>query len=266
MLLFVKVSAYSSFTHPFRKIVETNKFHSFFLRRKPFLVSIRSYQTATHTSRSEFTVRCLLLERTSSLIGYLVVGFSAVYKMPQIWRLMRKRSGQGVSLAAYLLETVGILLSLLYCVKSGFPWETFAENGLVAIQNIIISGMLIHYHAFDSSLIALIIVYLLCSFLYLWQLPMGWKYLQIASVPLIYVSKIPQLLMNHRKQSTGELSPITLGLQVLGNIARIFTTVVQLQDRCYLFSILPGLLLNLILLFQYLKYHKGSLSSGKNYL
>jgi mannose-P-dolichol utilization defect protein 1 len=76
----------------------------------------------------------------------------------------------------------------------------------------------------------------------------------VCSTPLMHTSKIPQILSNERNQSTGELSPITLSFQLAGNIARVFTTVVQLQSRWFLASIFISLVLNTILGLQYLRY------------
>lgn len=36
-----------------------------------------------------------------------------------------------------------------------------------------------------------------------------------------------QIVMNYQRKSTGELAPTTLVLQAAGNLARIFTTIVQ---------------------------------------
>jgi hypothetical protein len=38
-----------------------------------------------------------------------------------------------------------------------------------------------------------------------------------------------QIVMNYQRKSTGELAPTTLVLQAAGNLARIFTTIVQVR-------------------------------------
>ncbi|GJD08608.1 Mannose-P-dolichol utilization defect 1 protein homolog 1 [Galdieria sulphuraria] len=203
-------------------------------------------------------VRCNHLKSTSSLIGYVVIFCSTFYKVPQIARIITKKSSKGISLSMYVLESIGIYFSLCYCIQAKFPWETFAESICIFVQNIIITLFLYKYTERKDgrnrnlvyALIPLMGASLLCI-----RLPIHClQLLQVCSSPLMNISKIPQILRNERNQSTGELSPITLSFQLAGNVARVFTTIVQLRNRWFLTSISISLILNAILGLQYIRY------------
>ena len=82
--------------------------------------------------------------------------------------------------------------------------------------------------------------------------------LQTVSIPLLNFSRVPQLLLNYRNKSTGELAPSTLILQAVGNVARIFTTMVQLQNTLYLLSCVAAFIFNGALVAQYYLYRDGA--------
>jgi len=258
-----------------------HKVHSY-----PYIVRVKKHQQQPfYLLRScscvpfRWTLKSNLVKNTSSLVGYLVILCSSFYKIPQIVRIMRKKSAKGISLSMYTLENIGIYFSLCYCIQAKFPWETFAENICIFLQNGIIM-LLLHQYAvqrtkktisgnFDYLWMLFYFLSLLLSISLLWsiRLPIRWlQVLQLCSSPLLNASKIPQILENRRNESTGELSPITLGFQLAGNIARVFTTLVQLQNRWYLASIFISLALNAILGFQYMRYRcrPQSMSSFKD--
>ncbi|KAM3577971.1 hypothetical protein VYU27_000074 [Nannochloropsis oceanica] len=74
--------------------------------------------------------------------------------------------------------------------------------------------------------------------------------------------KVPQAARIFRKKSasglsssiTGELAPSTLILQAAGNLARIFTTFVQVQNNLFLLSCVVAMLFNGALVAQFFMY------------
>ncbi|GJQ10509.1 hypothetical protein GpartN1_g2300.t1 [Galdieria partita] len=244
-----------------------------FLLKHPFLKTSTSYRCTTRVKKQPFClqsnpwfstlslVHCNDLKSTSSLVGYVVVFCSTFYKVPQIGRIISKKSTKGISFTMYALESIGIYFSLCYCIRARFPWETFAESFCIFLQNVIIMIFLYKYternvtrnRIFIYTLIPLLVALLLCI-----KLPLyGLQLLQVCSSPLMNVSKIPQILQNERNQSTGELSPITLSFQLAGNIARVFTTVIQLRNGWFLMAICISTVLNAIIGVQYMRYRFG---------
>jgi hypothetical protein len=63
-------------------------------------------------------------------------------------------------------------------------------------------------------------------------------------------ARVPQIVLNHKRGNTGELSLITSGLSCAGNAARLFTTVVLTSDLVLLWTTLFQFLLNGVLTAQ----------------
>ncbi len=68
------------------------------------------------------------------------------------------------------------------------------------------------------------------------------------------MSRIPQIVSNARTQSTGQVSVITVFLQFVGALARVFTTLKELQDPVILASYSASSLLLGVLLVQIWMY------------
>ena len=74
-------------------------------------------------------------------------------------------------------------------------------------------------------------------------------------------SRVPSIVKCLQEQHTGVLSPVTLSMNALGGILRIFTTIQELgYDLGMLASFISGAFLNLILLVQYFAYRKNTLA------
>lgn len=84
------------------------------------------------------------------------------------------------------------------------------------------------------------------------QLPPSlWSFLPLSNLPLLLISRIPQIIQNFKQGSTGQLSGITTFLTFAGSLARVFTTI---QEVGWDFSLLIGYFLGFatsgLLLFQ----------------
>ena len=82
----------------------------------------------------------------------------------------------------------------------------------------------------------------------------GVRALQVMSIPISNFSRLPQIWMNYKHKSTGELAVSTIFLTVAGNVARLFTTFVQVRDPVLFAASCSSLLLNATLLLQWYLY------------
>lgn len=201
--------------------------------------------------------RAGVLTLLSTIVGVLVLIGSLLYKLPQMVRIWRRRSAAGISVLMYALETIGTTFSSVYFVRRGFPFSSFGETTFIMVQNCIILSLIVFFEklprvgAVVCALSFSTLLTLLCSPL----VPLrALVVLQVCSIPILNLAKIPQILLNWRRKATGELSPITLGLQLLGNVARIFTTLAQVRDPLMLTGILVATCFNTTLFAQYLLY------------
>jgi len=79
--------------------------------------------------------------------------------------------------------------------------------------------------------------------------------LQASNVLIFTVSRIPQIISNFQNKSTGQLALLTFLLNFLGTIARVFTTLKELNGDIFVLSgSVIGCVLNGIILFQILLY------------
>lgn len=224
--------------------------------------------------------QCLKLA-VSKALGVGIVAASSVVKVPQIINLARSRSASGVSFLSYLLETSSYLISLAYNVRNGFPFSTYGETALILGQNIVITVLVLNYSG-RAGFAALFVAVLAGAVGALFTKglldanTMG--FLQAGAGTLGVVSKLPQIVAIWQEGGTGQLSAFTVSLEagksgytcletqeanltlgqvfnyLLGSLARVFTTLQEVDDKLILYSFVAGFALNLVLALQMLYY------------
>lgn len=195
----------------------------------------------------------------STIVGVCVLIGSVLYKIPQVVRVIRRRSAAGISVLMYALETIGTTFSAVYFARRAIPFSTYGESVFIMGQNAVIITLIVFYENLPRLPAALCaMLYILSLFLLYSQfIPMRvLMILQVCSIPILNLARIPQILLNWRRKGTGELSPITLGLQLLGNVARIFTTIAQVKDPLMFIGICVATCFNGTLFSQWLYYSR----------
>ncbi|KAJ7879594.1 hypothetical protein B0H14DRAFT_3082896 [Mycena olivaceomarginata] len=204
-------------------------------------------------------VKCIKYSISKGLGIGIVMGGS-IMKVPQILLITRAQSARGLSLPAYILETLSYSITLEYAYRNEFPFSTYGENLFLTIQNILITLLIILYaprpaaadktaNAVIASL-AILVFFLACSLV---PLPIL-AFLQLTTLPLSLFSKLPQISQNYRAQSTGQLSAFAVLSQVAGCTARLFTTATEVGDRLVAAGFALALVLNLVLGAQLWQY------------
>ncbi|KAJ1568148.1 hypothetical protein HK405_003485 [Cladochytrium tenue] len=201
---------------------------------------------------------CFSLLVSKVLSVGIVVGGSIV-KVPQILKIVSAGSAKGISLAAYLLESFAFTVSVAYNLRRGNPFSTFGENVFLTIQNYVILALMFYYarNAVGFALSAAFFAAFLYAALDASLVPesalvtLVWSAIAVGSA-----SKFPQIYANFAAGSTGMLSPVTLGLQLAGSVARVYTTLREVDDLSILVSFLAGTVLNAILFAQLVVYWK----------
>lgn len=207
-----------------------------------------------------------ILTIISTIIGVCVLIGSVLYKIPQVIRVVRRRSASGISVLMYSLETLGTTFSAVYFARRAFPFATYGEAVFIMAQNVLILGLIVYYQRLPTraaGLLALAYAVMLVL-LYSSLVPLRvLMVLQVCSIPILNLARVPQILLNWRRRSTGELSPVTLGLQLLGNIARIFTTIAQVRDFLMFAAICVATLFNTVLFLQWVFYSRNTTKLDK---
>lgn len=190
--------------------------------------------------------------------------------------VLSSKSAKGISLTAYVLETLAYAITLAYSYRHKFPFSTYGENLFLTIQNAIITVLIVYLptstlrRANTSAAIAAAVTTLVTSYM-LTIVPMATlKMLMASTLPLSLFSKLPQIITNYRAQSTGQLSTFAIGAQIAGCLARLFTTATEVGDSVLFFGFALALVLNCVLGLQMYMYwgreDRGELEKGRGIL
>ncbi|KAI9815990.1 MAG: hypothetical protein M1827_001982 [Pycnora praestabilis] len=202
------------------------------------------------------SVPCLKLAVSKGL-GIGIIGASSIVKIPQIVKLTQSQSAEGISFLSYLLETSSYLISLAYNVRQGFPFSTFGETALIAVQNVVIACLVLRFSGRDG-MAAVFVVGLATALWALFQngvvdmTMLSW--LQAGAGVLGVASKAPQIWTVWREGGTGQLSAFAVFNYLVGSLTRIFTTLQEVDDRLILYGFVAGFALNAILAAQMVYY------------
>ncbi|KAI0714405.1 mannose-P-dolichol utilization defect 1 protein [Cerioporus squamosus] len=199
-------------------------------------------------------IECLKYSLSKGLGLGIVVGGS-IMKVPQLLLIVNARSARGLSLTAYVLETLSYAITLAYSFRNEFPFSTYGENLFLTLQNVIITLLIVHYNPPNAlagrtpvQRAVLSAQAMLAFAVALVVLPSSTIALfQLATLPLSLFSKLPQIRQNQRAQSTGQLSAFAVISQVGGCLARLFTTATEVGDPIVSAGFALALALNIIL-------------------
>ncbi|EXJ95844.1 mannose-P-dolichol utilization defect 1 [Capronia coronata CBS 617.96] len=202
----------------------------------------------------------------SKALGIAIISAASIVKVPQIIKLVKSRSAEGLSFTSYLLETASFVITLAYNVRNGFPFSTYGETSLIAIQDVVISVLILVYSnktaqagaflaAVGSAVYALMVSDTLVNNTQMTSLQAGAGGLSIAS-------KIPQILAIYRQGGTGQLSAFAVFNYLLGSLSRIYTTIQEVDDQLILYGFIAGFALNAVLAAQVLYYWNSPTTAG----
>ncbi|KAI9733048.1 MAG: hypothetical protein M1834_003593 [Cirrosporium novae-zelandiae] len=212
------------------------------------------------------SVPCIKLA-ISKALGIGIIGASSVVKIPQLLKLLSSSSSQGISFASYLLETTSYLITLAYSARSGFPFSTYGETALIAVQDVVIACLVLVYGGKGIAATSAFVAGLAGAVYAIFNegvVDMGMlSYLQAGAGLLGVASKAPQIWTVWRQGGTGQLSAFAIFNYLLGSLARVFTTLQEVDDVLILYGYLAGFALNAILAFQMLYYWNSGSAKTK---
>jgi mannose-P-dolichol utilization defect protein 1 len=208
----------------------------------------------------------------SKLLSMVVLAGALGVKLPQIVNILRSGSTRGLSPSMYVLECVGYTMTVIYNLRHAYPFSTYGESVFLLAQGSVLVSLIGMYQYLDSSRAAGkkgassgefnpalyatgVALYVAASYyLYTSASLAVLAICQTCTIPLFGASRLPQIYRNYVSSSTGVLSSITIGMNVAGTAARIFTTWQEVDDRVVLAGILSSFALNATMLAQVLYY------------
>ncbi|PYI34750.1 mannose-P-dolichol utilization defect 1 protein [Aspergillus indologenus CBS 114.80] len=194
----------------------------------------------------------------SKALGIAIVGASAIVKVPQILKLIHSRSSAGVSFVSYALETASLLITLSYSVRNNFPFSTFGESALIAVQDVVVGVLVLVFAGRSAAAAAFVAVVAASVYTLLFDQTLvdakTMSLLQAGAGALGVASKAPQIFTIWSEGGTGQLSAFAVFNYLAGSLSRIFTTLQEVDDKLILYGFIAGFSLNLILAAQMLYY------------
>ena len=213
--------------------------------------------------------KTLLFHFENECITYLIskglsigiVLFSFTSKLSQILYMYNSKDIKGLSYLSIYLDIFSFLCSTLYSYHKEYPFLTYGESVIILLQNLLIFFMAWKYDINQSSdRNNMSFTLIICGFLFIIYKGLldekYWNLVGSASTFLSVGSRFTQIINSYKEKSTGPLSTITFGLNMLGNAARIFTTLNETKDLIIAGGFIISFLLNLIIFLQIIYYNR----------
>jgi len=203
-----------------------------------------------------FDVPCLKIAISKGL-GYAIILGAVVVKVPQIMKMLKAKSGAGVSIASLFFEMTAITFTMAYSVHKNFPFSSWGETFFMCIQDIIITLLTFIYGG--STLKALLFAPIYIGINYALCTPAITPFaiivkLQEFNLVVLLLSRFIQIWANFSSGHTGQLSVISQSLIAFGSLARVFTTIQETGDMLMTSQFILACSLNCMILGQIFWY------------
>lgn len=229
--------------------------HNYFDGKKKF-DDMLFLKSDFHNFSIKFSVDCWKMYLSKGLGINIIIG-SMLVKVPQIVKILKSKSTEGISIVSVLLDLMAITFHMSYSFVKGFPFSAWGDGTFLALQTAII-GTLVFFYGYKSSLKStlFVIIYSTITFLLMSGItPVEYLLLaQGCNVPILLMGKLSQALINYQNQSTGQLSAITCFMLLSGSLARIFTSVQETGDSMMILIYCVSSFANAVIVFQLLYY------------
>ena len=149
-------------------------------------------------------------------LGLAIVGASAIVKVPQIVKLVTSGSSAGVSFTSYALETASLLITMSYNVRNQFPFSTYGESAMIAIQDVAVGVLVLTLASKPTSAAVFVAVFAASVYLLLVDQTLVdarmMAYLQAVAGMLGIASKAPQIYAIWCEGGTGQCSAFAVSI------------------------------------------------------
>ncbi|XP_037389537.1 mannose-P-dolichol utilization defect 1a [Pygocentrus nattereri] len=192
----------------------------------------------------------------SKVLGFWMVG-TLLAPLPQIWRIFRAGSSDGLSLVSALLDLLVVSAHVAFCVHHNFPIGAWGESVWVLVQLALLVFLIQHYR--EDSIKGAVSLAAYSAFMYLLTSPLTPRAVVKAmyewKVLIVIASRLVQVGCNQSAGSTGQISALSVFLLCMGSIGLTHTSIQDSghslhSQACVLSSCCSALLLLQVLLFR----------------
>lgn len=193
--------------------------------------------------------------------GILIIVASMLNKIPIMRNMQKSQSAAGISRNALYGETLVYANCALYGLLSGHPFTAYGENISLMLQNTVLIFMAWDLSTKTSSPVKSQekTLTILSASVYLGAvtqvLPEEYQHLLMSSTwPVMLFSRGSQIFETFSVKHTGNLSIVTTGMNLVGAVIRILTTMKETGDIVVISGYLLSGSLNLMMFIQYWMY------------
>lgn len=130
-----------------------NDFVLFFFRRDCYELFFTKF---------DFTNGECLKITISKGLGYAIIAGSAILKIPQILKIVKAGSVEGISKSLFYLETLTLLHAATYSIRQKIPFSVYGESLIILSQNVVII-LLFWVYSSKISLLEKVVLFTLFS-------------------------------------------------------------------------------------------------------
>lgn len=201
----------------------------------------------------------------SKVLGLGIILGSLLVKVPQIVKIVKNKSGEGINLWSVSLDLTAITIHMSYNFIKEFPFSSWGDTLFLAIQTVVIGVLVLFYAgAVLKSIIYLVMYLSVCIILMggfttvnvLWSLTS-------VNILIVVAGKLLQAWTNYKNGHTGQLAAATLIMLLAGSTARIFTSLQETGDSIVILTYVASTFVNAVLVFQLIYYWKATGKSKK---
>jgi mannose-P-dolichol utilization defect protein 1 len=194
-------------------------------------MSVSHAEVATVVRGARALTMSVSQAEAATVVGYAIGAGSTCLYTPMIWRCLQRRSAAGLSAETWLIKLCAYTSNDLYNYSRHYPLSQYLESITLALQALCMLAIVCSFQRRAAPALAAVLV--LVGGIALLQTPVGQEQ-GIAAMQTVAAiagagAVLPQIVLNLRRSSSGEFSPITASLLMCGNLVRAWTTV-QLAD------------------------------------
>ncbi|XP_017774061.1 PREDICTED: mannose-P-dolichol utilization defect 1 protein homolog [Nicrophorus vespilloides] len=201
----------------------------------------------------------------SKCLGLGIILGSILVKLPQIMKIMKNKSGEGISLISVMLDLSAITIYSSYSFLKGFPFSAWGDSAFLGVQTAIIGFLVFWFSNQKSKSILFMTVYCVVSYILMSGLtPINtlWT-MQGFNIPILLTGKLAQAYTNYKNGHTGQLSAVTVIMLFAGSVARIFTSIQETGDSMVIITYLASSSANAVILMQLMYYWNVDITKTK---
>ncbi|KAJ8266079.1 hypothetical protein GJAV_G00125650 [Gymnothorax javanicus] len=168
----------------------------------------------------------------NQILGIWIVLGTVVVRLPQIYKLLRAWSAEGLSFVSAALDLFAITGSLVYRISINLPMGAWVDCLFMVIQSVTVTFLIQSLRGGALRGVGFILIYSSLLSLLISPLTPGSVVMAMESsyLPAVIIAQVIQSRTNYQNGHTGQLSAISVFLLLTGSLARIFASAQQTGD------------------------------------